>query len=698
MNRINKIFKMKKMLISRFAKGKNGFGSFSRYMILIFLVINLSAQAQRPEWAGIWGIWGGHVYSRNVYPWYKGTLVTTDWRQIQPQKDAFDFSSFDDKIYQAYNNDLYIMFLVYIAPNPPEWLNTELGVPFFRTSATYPWVTDPVFPYYLDSVFEEEFKKMIDAVAAHVDAYPDHIRNKIIAVQTPMGKSGDEQPYDGIPDDPKYAIDVNGLPWRDYNRRMLTHFREAYKDIDPSITLLIKPRTNNWQWALENMPNTWRKTVSIAQGYHLGMEMQHYDWQKEFVTAQLDGYLRGEFDLGVRDNSAWYRAAPIWNAYWSNLWCLTFNMDVWNMRTEFMDNPHDHITAMEFFSKWAGYKKPEHSIGAWAAFRDDIDYDDMERFPEAEFGQHRPANQDPNQERFDAIAAAFAPYGAKQDDPQSVALRQLEIIRNQNGLNDVQWRVWRGNYRMHLYQVDANETSQGYWRVGSKDQPYGRFARGFNPLANKNAIYLNIDDNLFNNQRSNDSIVSVEVEVIYFDSGNGSWDVRYDSWDNPDKKALSVMNTNTGRWKTISFTLDDARFSNLGPRGSDISIVNADDQVNIFHMLKILKKNPTNSDHSFHLPPEESEVYCYPNPFNPGKGNQTISWPASGDFKTQLNIYNLEGKLVRQLSIYNENSAGKTHLSWDGRDERGNRIKDGFYVGELTGNRYSKRFKFLVTS
>ncbi len=147
--------------------------NFRQYFLPLLLLISLSAQAQRTEWNGIWGIWGGHVYSNNVYPWYKGTLVNTEWRQIEPQNDVFDFSSFDQKIYQAYNNGLYIMYLVYIAPNPPEWLNTELGVPFFRTSATYPWVSDPVFPYYLDPVFEQEFKNMIDAMAAHVDTYPE---------------------------------------------------------------------------------------------------------------------------------------------------------------------------------------------------------------------------------------------------------------------------------------------------------------------------------------------------------------------------------------------------------------------------------------------------------------------------------------------------------------------------------------------
>ena len=582
---------MKRILISWSERCKISFYSFSRHIILISLIITSSVQAQRPEWAGIWGIWGGHVFSRDVYPWYKGTLVTVDWRNIEPQKDVFDFTPLYNDVIQSVDNGLYVMLNVYIAPNPPEWLNTELGVPFFRTDRTYPWITDPFFPYYLDPVFEERFKKMIDAVAAHVDDYPENVRKKIIAIYTPLGKSGDTQPYDGIIDDPQFAIEWDGIPWRDYNRRMFIHYRDAFKDKDPPITLFIKPRENNEQWARENLPGTGRETRLIAQGAHLAMEMQAYYWQEDFVKARADGYLRGEFDLGVRDQSDWFTAAPVWTTYWSGLWCLTFNMDIWNMRSEFMNNPQPHITAMEFFSKWAGYKNPEHSIGAWAAFRDDIDYDDVERFPENQFGKHRPATQNPNRERFEAIATAFAPYGAKQDDPESVHLRQLEIVRNQKGLNDVQWHVWRGNYRMHMFQIDANETSQGYWRVGPMDQPYGRFARGFNPSANMNGIYLDVDDDLFKNQRSSEGIVSAEVQVIYFDSGNGSWEVRYDSGDNPDKIALSVTNTNTDEWKTVSFMLDDARFQNRGPRGSDISIVNADDQVNIFHMLKVLKQD-----------------------------------------------------------------------------------------------------------
>lgn len=54
------------------------------------------------------------------------------------------------------------------------------------------------------------------------------------------------------------------------------------------------------------------------------------------------------------------------------------------------------------------------------------------------------------------------------------------------------YNIWPGNYGMYLEQIEANETSIGYWRVGSKEQPYGRFARGLYPVKEKTAYILDL--------------------------------------------------------------------------------------------------------------------------------------------------------------------------------------------------------------
>ncbi len=161
-------------------------------------------------------------------------------------------------------------------------------------------------------------------------------------------------------------------------------------------------------------------------------------------------------------------------------------------------------------------------------------------------------------------------------------------MRYQNGLNDVMSDVFRGNYRLYLHQIDANQTSQGYWRIGPKHEPYGRFARGFNHDEGKNTILLDIEDSFFGGEPLSGAY-PVMVNIIFFDSGNGRWELRYDSKDNKDKVGLSVENSNTNRWITASVFLKDAYFGNRGTAGSDISIVNADSLANIFHMVEITR-------------------------------------------------------------------------------------------------------------
>lgn len=670
----------------------------TRAILLFTILIGLASPnyAQRPDWSGIWGIWGGEIYSRHQYPWYKGTLVSVNWKQIQPQRNTFNFSALQSKITQAANNGLYVMFNVYISPDPPEWLNTELGVGFFRTSATYPWNPDPVYPYYLDPVFEAEFKKMIDALADHIETYPAQTRSKIIGVQATIAKSGDPQPYDGTPDKPEYAIAVGGTGWRDYSKRMMQYYYEKFESKDPEIVVLVKPRANTEEWAIETLPKAGRKTNIIAQGYHLGKEMDNYLSQEIFVKGEGQGFIRGEFDRAERDNTQWFNAGRLWNVYWSGLWCLTFNMDIWNIRTETMNNPSEYIYAFEFYSKWAGYKKPERSIGAWVAFRDDIDCADTNRFPESTFGTYTNPAQNPNLDRFNAIATAFAPYGAKQDDPFSAGLGGLDVVTRQKGYNDVQWNVWRGNYRMHLHQINANETSQGYWRVGPKDQPYGRFARGFNHAQGKDAIYLDIADKVFHPSGVSTSPSKALVNIIYYDDGTGQWEVRYDAQDDENKLALKVTNTNTGRWKTLSLTLEDAKFFNRGPLNSDISIINSDATDNIFHMVEIIKQEELSSAGS--LTGNDKEVRCWPNPYNPNSGGLNISYPIEEEGNSILRIYDLKGLLIHEHMASDKSTQNYQTVAWDGRNRNGEVLPNGLYLGKIFNENNIYSFRVVILS
>ena len=85
---------------------------------------------------------------------------------------------------------------------------------------------------------------------------------------------------------------------------------------------------------------------------------------------------------------------------------------------------------------------------------------------------------------------------------------------------------------------------------------------------------------------------------------------------------------------------------------------------------------------------------CYPNPFNP---MTTINYDLARPATVSLNIYDLQGRLVRVL-LANESLAPGTHQAeWDGRDGRGNGVAAGVYLYRLvTENFVGSRRMTLV--
>src|SRR3954471_7549406 len=49
----------------------------------------------------IWGVWGGgNISSADMvhYPFFKGWYIVYQWRQLEPQKDYFDWNYFDNQL------------------------------------------------------------------------------------------------------------------------------------------------------------------------------------------------------------------------------------------------------------------------------------------------------------------------------------------------------------------------------------------------------------------------------------------------------------------------------------------------------------------------------------------------------------------------------------------------------------------------
>ena len=161
--------------------------------------------------------------------------------------------------------------------------------------------------------------------------------------------------------------------------------------------------------------------------------------------------------------------------------------------------------------------------------------------------------------------------------------------RSAKAMNDVGWNIWTGNYNRYLYQYDPDSTSQGYWRVGPKDQPYGRFARGFDTENGKNKMFFKIDDNLFSGKPLK-AAFPVEVRIVWFDKGNATWSLLYDAVDDKEKHALLVKKKNTGKWKESTVLLKDACFAHRCEHKTDIILENIGNEDTLFHMIEVIKK------------------------------------------------------------------------------------------------------------
>jgi len=548
------------------------------------------AAAGRPPYVGMWGIWGGENQSTEGRPWLKGTMVARRWEQIEPEPNKFDFSKLDDGLQKAVSNGYpYLMFKIYTGMRTPKWVYDH-GVPLVTTDSPAPRRRN--YPFYLDPEFKAYFKRMIRRTAAHVKRYPPEIRNRIISVQCPIGKSSDGNFYHGKPVDPRYNISRKQAIA--YQKELFTVYCDAYKDTDPPIVPLLNPGYVH-EWLKANYPRTWRKYSFAGHFYqHHKVRGRYFKPLIRDATQYQDGWAMLARDECSNQRRGYWREAPAWNVYWTLTHALHWGLDFVNMMAYRYAKPSpQYIAAFERFNAYAGVHHPAESPGAWIALRDGLDSADTNRFPEELYGKREDPthprgkwHQGTGKERYVNIANAFAAYGARQGDNEHMPVGTCDS-QHLGKMNDVAWECLRGNFRMYLRQHDPHGTSQGWWRVGSSNQPYGRFARGFNHAKGWDTMWFDLDDGFFTARPAAGH--TINVRVVYFDQGTGKWQLRYDAVDDPGKTACTVTKTDSGLWKEKTLTLRDAYLGNRCPNRTDFMLVSADDKDDIFHMLEITR-------------------------------------------------------------------------------------------------------------
>ncbi len=118
------------------------------------------------------------------------------------------------------------------------------------------------------------------------------------------------------------------------------------------------------------------------------------------------------------------------------------------------------------------------------------------------------------------------------------------------------------------------------------DQPYGRYARGFDYKQGMTEMFFSLDNKFFaNNTQSH----KIQVNIVYFDKGNGDWSLNYFNGKKKVEK-YRVHCINTNRWIIKTIDLDDAYSNKKLEHNADFSLKYLSGDNTIFSMIEVVRK------------------------------------------------------------------------------------------------------------
>ena len=93
------------------------------------------------------------------------------------------------------------------------------------------------------------------------------------------------------------------------------------------------------------------------------------------------------------------------------------------------------------------------------------------------------------------------------------------------------------------------------------------------------------------------------------------------------------------------------------------------------------------------IPSDISLKQNYPNPFNP---TTTISFNVGIQSDISLSIFDLNGKLIKELINQNNINPGNYSFTWDGKNQNNIEVSSGTYICKLVSGNYSDQIKLLL--
>jgi hypothetical protein len=543
------------------------------------------------SWGGTPNQWNGKITADETYAGLRGIPIVVGWDKLEPEDGVYNWDLFDDIIKRAAANNKYVFTLLWINPTEPQWLYDK-GVPKVEIDT---FKDDPNFgiqAYPLDKKYKFYSERIITKLAEHLRSLPTELFNRVIFHQIVEGSTGDGFCYKGPPKDPKYHVSKE--EWADYTNYIRRFTIDAFSkamDGKPPMALLV--HTEDVAEGLKMYPGAVLKQGVPSHGYGSNNERTKFNSYKPWMTpdnpAGRPVFSRGEGETMIprkgqtTEHSKWFQQNPQQNLYWTALGALQNGLDIWNL-PEFVIEDPQWRESLDIFNRYAGQKYPSKSPVAFCALRDELNADDTTRFPEDKYGAGKK-----NTDRVLKICAEFADHGAVVQDLDKALAGGLKS-RSRTGYNDVAWDRIDEDYGRFLYPIDKLGTSVGWWNVGPKDQPYGKFARGFEHKSGKDALYFGFHKEFF--KQDGQPVGPLTFRVVWFDNTTGSWGFSYDAGKGNFKSAKTFVGQGTGRWRDETFTITDAVMNHNGSQGADIALVNLDDKDKLFHLIEVQRGDP----------------------------------------------------------------------------------------------------------
>ncbi|MBK5210653.1 MAG: beta-galactosidase [Flavobacteriaceae bacterium] len=559
-------------------------------------VQSLQNEAKKPgilprEACGVWcwystggapSKWDGKITAEEIYPDMKGIPIVVGWNELEPEDGVYNWDLVDDIIKQAATHDKYVFTLLWLNPVNAEWLYDK-GVPKVEINTFKSDSHFATLPYPMDEKYKYYSERIITKFAEHLRNLPPQLLSRVAFHQVVEGSTGDGFCYKGEPKNPKYNVSQD--EWAEYQKYIRKFTINAFTGKEsgkPEIPLLIHLMTNgDMTWGAEQYEGFLTKKGVASHFYHSNDTKSKSKIYEPYNTDDNELgrpiYSRGEGE--TMWGKEWFKKDSLQNLYWSAFHALHWGLDIWNIPSHVLEQPKWY-PALDVFNKYAGYKFPAKSPYAFATLKDELNANDTIRFPENVYGKATKKNTD----RVLKICDDFADHGAVVEDLDLSLVGSLQS-RRREGYNDVAWDRIDTDYRLYLYSIDQAKTSIGWWNVGPKDQPYGRFARGFEHVSGKDALYFKFHDKFFEGKPG-----KLKVRIIWLDNNDGKWAFAYDTGEADLKIGKIFKGKNTGRWVEEEILIENAVMKNNGPRGSDIALINMDAKDDIFHLVEITRE------------------------------------------------------------------------------------------------------------